>query len=158
MCCFPNCSLGNTVSIFYPITFNKHNLIVSQTDKVKLQTFFPSTNIVKRCLASCQPVQSPGPCQCRDLHSAQRRPETSKPLWSTTWCCTMGHVKKNNATQQRSKLLYPESTTSSKIKVGHISAIKQQNLMMYFNKHRTKVIALHYFSQIFLYFHSETFV
>lgn len=35
----------------------------------------------------------------------------------------MGQVKKNNATQQRSELLYPECTTVAKIKVGHISAM-----------------------------------
>lgn len=58
----------------------KHNHIVSQTDTVKLQTSFSRRNIVLRCLASCQLVQSPGSCQCGNLHLAQRRPETSSPF------------------------------------------------------------------------------
>ncbi len=146
--------------------FKSPNTIIELVRQIKRRAklFFPELhreNIVWRCLASCQLVQSPGPCQGTDLHVAQRRPETSKPLWSTTWCCTMGQVKKNNVTQRRSELLYPECTTVPKIKVGHINAMmKQQNLMMCFHKSRTKVIFLHCSSQntlTFLYFCSEDF-
>lgn len=100
-----NCSLKN---IFCPVVgthFKSPNTITELVWQMKknLQTFFPELhrgNIVWRCLASCQLEQSPGPCQCSDLHSTQRRPETSKLLWiKATWCCTLGQVKWNNATQ-----------------------------------------------------------